>query len=78
MKNSHSKGDIIPLTLSGTSDGYSGKFGDEEPISGGFDFPLTKIDSEYIYIGMFASRNADVTFSDITLIVNGKEVVLKK
>jgi lysophospholipase L1-like esterase len=78
MKNSHSKGDIIPLTLSGTSDGYSGKFGDEEPISGGFDFPLTKIDSDYIYIGMFASRNADVTFSDITLIVNGKEVVLNK
>ena len=32
---------------------------------GGNDFKLTFIDSKRVYIGIVASRNVDVTFSDI-------------
>ena len=34
---------------------------------------LEKFDSEYVYVGMFASRNASVTFSDITLTTIDKD-----
>ena len=34
---------------------------------------LEKFDSDYVYVGMFASRNANVTFSDITLTTIAKE-----
>ena len=35
---------------------------------------MTSIDSDYVYVGMYVARNADVTFSDVKLIVDGKEV----
>ena len=73
----YAPGETVTLTLSGTSDGYATKIGEEETVSGGFDFKLTSFDEDYVYIGMFAARNADVTFSNIKLIVNGKEVVIK-
>lgn len=66
-------GDEIDLEITGTSDGYACKLGDEPAITGGFDFKLTSIDSENVYAGMFVSRNADVTFSKISLTINGKE-----
>lgn len=34
---------------------------------------LEKFDSDYVYVGMFASRNANVTFKDITLTTIDKE-----
>ena len=34
---------------------------------------LEKFDSDYVYVGMFASRNADVTFSNISLTTIAKE-----
>ncbi len=59
--------DKIKLCIESTNDGYACTFGEEETVTGGFDFKLTSIDPEYIYVGMFASRNADVIFSDIHL-----------
>ncbi len=59
--------DKIKLCIESTNDGYACTFGEEETVTGGFDFKLTSIDSEYIYVGMFAARNADVMFSDIHL-----------
>lgn len=41
------------------------KFGDEPEVTGGFDFKLTAIDPEHVYVGMFVSRNADVTFMNV-------------
>ena len=61
------------LKIESTDDGYACSIG-EQRIVGGFDFKLTAIDSEYIYVGMFAARNADVSFSNIKLIVDGNEV----
>ncbi len=73
--NTVSEGDTVSLKLTGTSDGYTCTFGNEQPISAGFDFKLTAIDENYVYVGMFVSRAADVTFSDIKLIVDGQEIV---
>ncbi|MDS0526294.1 hypothetical protein NNC19_11440 [Clostridium sp. SHJSY1] len=69
------EGDNINLSIEGNSDGYVCRFGCEATITGEFDFKLTSIDPEYIYIGMFVARNADVTFRDIKLIVDGIEIV---
>ncbi|MDB8458299.1 hypothetical protein [Turicibacter sanguinis] len=74
MINEIKAGDSIELKLESNSDGYAATLGNEQTITGGFDFPLTSIDSEYVYVGMFVARNADVTFSNIKLVVDGKEV----
>lgn len=63
------------LRIASNSDGYACKFGEEDELTGGYDFQLTSIDSEYVYIGMFAVRNADITYSDIYLEVDGKVLV---
>lgn len=61
--------DVVQLQIESTQDGYACTFGEEETVTGGFDFQLTGIDSENVYAGMFAARNADVTFTDIELIL---------
>lgn len=60
-------GETYALKIHSNSDGYACTFGNEETITGGFDFKLTSIDSEYVYVGMYVARNADVTFSDVSL-----------
>lgn len=60
-------GETYALKIQSNSDGYACTFGNEETITGGFDFKLTSIDSEYVYVGMYVARNADVTFSDVNL-----------
>lgn len=67
IKNSYKPGDVAELKIESLNDGYTCTFGNEQTVSEGFDFKLTRIDSEYIYAGMFAARNADVTFMDIKL-----------
>lgn len=67
-------GSEIPLKIQSNSDGYACTIGNEEAITGGFDFALTKVDSKYVYVGMFVARNANVSFKDIKLVVDGKEV----
>lgn len=63
----YQKGDELDLVLTKTQDGYMVKYGENEPVSAGFDYPLTQIDSEYIYVGFFVARNANITFSDVSL-----------
>lgn len=72
--NSISEGDTVNLRIESNSDGYACTFGNESTITGGFDFKLTSIDPDYVYVGMFAARNADITYSDIKLVVDGVEV----
>lgn len=66
-KHALKKNEKINLCIESTNDGYACTFGEEQTITGGFDFKLTSIDSEYVYVGMFASRNIDVVFSNIDL-----------
>jgi hypothetical protein len=62
-----SEGATIDVKIISTNDGYALYFGDGEALTGGFDFKLTSVDPENVYVGMFAARNADVTFTDISL-----------
>ncbi|MDO5293796.1 MAG: pectinesterase family protein, partial [bacterium] len=68
-------GDKVDLKIESNSDGYACTFGTEQTVTGGFDFALTSIDSDYVYVGMFASRNADITYTNVKLMIDGKEVV---
>ncbi|MDE7266381.1 MAG: hypothetical protein K2N89_02830 [Lachnospiraceae bacterium] len=61
----------LSLTFDGTK--YICQIGGYDPVP--YSIPLNKIDSKYQYIGMFASRHADITFSDIYLIVDGKRIL---
>lgn len=65
----YSPGDVVQLQIESTSDGYACTFGEEQTITGGFDFQLTAVDPENVYVGMFVARNADITFKDIELII---------
>lgn len=62
-------GESLHLEIRKTSDGYTCTFGDNPPVSAGFDFPLTSVDPEYVYAGLFVARSADVTFSHVDLAV---------
>lgn len=64
------KGKTYDCRIISSNDGYSLFFGDDEAVTGGFDFRLTSIDPDHVYAGMFVSRNADVTFTDIKLEFN--------
>ncbi|MDR3598642.1 GDSL-type esterase/lipase family protein [Clostridium sp.] len=72
--NQISEGDTVNLCIENNSDGYACTFGNESTVTGGFDFKLTSIDPDYVYVGMFAARNADITYSDIKLVIDGVEV----
>lgn len=60
-------GEEVLLRIESTSDGYACTFGEEQTVTGGFDFKLTGIDPEHVYAGVFVARNADITFRDICL-----------
>ena len=74
LENPVEAGKTYAIKIESNSDGYACTFGDNAAISGGFDFKLTSIDADYVYVGLFVARQADVTFSDIKLVVDGKVV----
>jgi hypothetical protein len=59
-------GTEVDMKIVGTSDGFTLTF-DGMTASAGYDYPLTGVDSDYIYVGFFAVRNCNITFSDIHL-----------
>jgi hypothetical protein len=65
LKGALQEGETYDVKIISSNDGYALYFGDDEPLTGGFDFKLTAVDPENVYVGMFAARNADVTFTDI-------------
>ena len=67
----YAAGDTLKLEIVGSADGYTVTYGDNAPASAGFDYPLTAVDSDYIYVGFYVSRNCNVTFRDIALEVTG-------
>lgn len=74
LENPVEAGKTYALKIESNSDGYACTFGDNAAISGSFDFKLTSIDADYVYVGLFVARQADVTFSDIKLVVDGKVI----
>ena len=48
-------GETVHVEIRKGPDGYTCVFGDNAPVSAGFDFPLTAVDSDRVYVGMFVS-----------------------
>ncbi len=63
----YNPGETVHIEIRKGPDGYTCIFGDNAPVSAGFDFPLTAVDSDFVYVGLFAAKNADVTFRNINL-----------
>ena len=61
-------GDTVELKIVGTTDGFTLTYGDNTPVSAGFDYALTTVDSDYIYVGFYAVRNANITFTNVNLV----------
>ncbi len=74
IENGVEAGKTYDLKIESNTDGYACTFGTEKTITGGFDFALTSVDSKYVYVGMYAVRNAKVTYSDVKLLIDGVEV----
>lgn len=62
-------GETVHIEIRKGPDGYTCIFGDNAPVSAGFDFPLTALDSGNVYAGMFIARGADVTFRNVNLVL---------
>ncbi len=60
-------GDTIELCIVGTADGFSLTYGENAPVSAGFDYALTTVDADHVYVGFYAVRNADITFTNVKL-----------
>lgn len=67
LTRNYQERDSLHLEIRKSSDGYTCTFGDNPPVSAGFDFPLTSRDSSHVYAGLFAARSVDVTFWNIEL-----------
>lgn len=63
----YGEGDTVALKLTGNSDGFTVTYGNNGTVSAGFDYALTAVDPDYIYVGFYAARNCNVTFTDIVL-----------
>lgn len=63
----YNAGETVHLEIRKSADGYTCIFGDNPPVSAGFDFPLTALDSGNVYVGMFIAKGADVTFRNVNL-----------
>ena len=70
LTHTYGPGDTVHVEIRKSSDGYTCIFGDNEPVSAGFDFPLTGVDPEHVYAGLFVARSADVVFSNVGLIMD--------
>jgi len=73
LTKEYQAGDVVEVMIASNSDGYACTF-DGQTVTGGFDFKLQKNDAEYVYVGLYAARNCDVTFSDIKLVVDGSTI----
>lgn len=74
IQNGVEIGNTYDLKIESNPDGYACTFGTEETVTGGFDFKLTSVDSQYVYVGMYTARTAKVIFSDVKLLIDGVEV----
>ncbi|MGN1024127.1 MAG: GDSL-type esterase/lipase family protein [Lachnospiraceae bacterium] len=58
-----------------TGDGYGARVGKHSPVLAGYDFALTRIDPDFVYIGFFAARTIRITVRDIRLVMDEKPAI---
>lgn len=69
LTKGYNAGDTVHVSIRKGPDGYTCQFGDNAPISAGFDFPLTTLDAQNVYAGLFVARSVDVTFRNVNLVL---------
>jgi hypothetical protein len=69
-------GDTLNLNITGNSDGFAMTYGENATVTTGFDIALTSVDPDYIYVGFYVIRNADITFSNIKLEVEDESDIV--
>ena len=67
LKAAPHEGDELSFCIETTGDGYRASIEGYSPVSTGYDFKLTAIDPDHIYVGFYSSRSVTVTVSDIVL-----------
>ena len=67
LKAAPNEGDELSFCIETTGDGYRASIEGYSPVSTGYDFKLTAIDPDHIYVGFYSSRSVAVTVSDIVL-----------
>ena len=65
-------GDVRHMIIESTRDGYKAHIEGYDAVSAGYDYTLTAVDPEYVYVGIFASRAVAISTDNICLEINGK------
>ena len=65
-------GDVKRMVIESTLDGYKAEIEDYDAITTGYDYTLTAVDPEYVYVGIFASRAVSISAGNICLEIDGK------
>lgn len=64
--------DVRHMTIESTRDGYKASIEGYDAVSAGYDYTLTAVDPEYVYVGIFASRAVAISAGNISLEIDGQ------
>ena len=71
LETAPAAGESIELKLTRKDGVYTAQYGNNTPVTY-TDVNLAALNADNDYVGMFVSRNADVTFSNVALTINGQ------
>ena len=71
LESAPAAGDSIELKLTRKDGVYTAQYGNNTPVTY-TDVNLAALNAGHDYVGMFVSRNADITFSNVSLTVDAK------
>ena len=71
LESAPAAGDSIELKLTRKDGVYTAQYGNNTPVTYS-DVNLAALNADHDYVGMFVSRNADITFSNVSLTVDAK------
>ena len=71
LETAPAAGDSIELKLTRKDGVYTAQYGNNTPVTY-TDVNLAALNAGHDYVGMFVSRNADITFSNVSLTVDAK------
>ena len=71
LETAPAAGDSIELKLTRKDGVYTAQYGNNAPVTY-TDVNLAALNADHDYVGMFVSRNADITFSNVSLTVGSQ------
>jgi len=67
-----SAGDTRHMIIESTRDGYKAQIEGYEAVTAGYDYTLTAVDPEYVYVGIFAARAIAISADNVCLEIDDK------